>query len=199
MNYDMTVGEGLVLYDGPAVVNGYDVESVRLWFPLVSKDLRLRWKATDGVESLDQAEIAFEHPQLGACRAEGFVLDTVGFGTVDSIVIGNSTALVDYVNSGWVNLPILGPTRDRFDDYSTVIEAAGWKVGFSAIQPFNARERDARREGVPVYVSHQSVLSRVDGARFSADDALEALHAFQMSLSFALGRFVSPIAPSGYG
>lgn len=199
MNYDVTVGEALILYDGPAVVNGHDVENVKLCFPLVSTDLRLRWTATDGVESLDQAELAFEHPQLGFCHADGFVLDTVGFGTVDSRVIGDPTLLVEYVSLGWVNLPYLGSTHDRFDDYSTVIEAGGWRIGFSPILPFNERERDVRRLGIPVYVSHQSVVSRVDGRRFSADEAQDALCAFQLALSFALGRFVGPIAPSGYG
>lgn len=198
MDYDTKVGEGLHLYNGPAVVNGRDVEDVKLWFPLVSGDLRLRWNAADGVESLDQAELTFEHPQLGSCSADCFVLDTTGFGTVNSSVIGDSTALVGHVTSGWVNLPFLGPTGSRFDDYPTVIEAAGWQLGFSAIQPFNERERHVRCVGIPVYVSHRSILLRADGARFSAREALDVLHAFQLALSFALGRFVGPIAPGGH-
>lgn len=207
MNYDMTVGEGLILYDGPAVVNEHDVENVQLWFPLVSKDLRLRWTATDSVEHRDKAEITFEYPHLGVCHAEGFVLDNsvvfgtgsgTASGTIDSTVIGDPTALVEHVTSGWVNLPILGATRNRFDDYSTVIEAAGWKAGFSAIQPFSERQRHVRRVGIPVHISHRSGLARVDGAQFTANHALNALHAFQLALSFTLGRFVGPIAPGGY-
>lgn len=189
-------GERLTIYVGPARVNGRADDVLDLWLPLRSGDTQIRWSNTEGVEDLAETTIEFDHPELGSCSVHAAVYDTVGFGSVSSTVIGDPTALVASVELGWTILPWLGAHAGT-ENHPTVIEAAGWRLGMTPVEPFTDRKRVVRRAGIPVYVSHESQLARVDSEPFSPDDALDALHAFQMGLSFALGRFVAPVTPIG--
>lgn len=188
-------GQPLPIYVGPALVNGR-ADTLDLWLPLWFGDTRIRWSSTAGVEDLAEATIEFDHPEFGSCSVQGAVYDTAGFGSVSSTVIGDSTASVASVELGWTNLPWLG-AYTRIDEYPTVIEAAGWRLGISPVEPLIDRKRDVRCAGIPVYLSHESQLSRIDDGLFAPDEALDALHAFQLGLSFALGRFVAPVTPTG--
>ncbi|MEZ5219680.1 MAG: hypothetical protein R2715_24565 [Ilumatobacteraceae bacterium] len=190
------VGEPISVYSGPALVNG-SPDALNLWLPLWSGDTRIRWSAAAGVEDLAEARVEFDHPEFGTCVVEAFVYDTAGFGLVSSTVIGDSRALVASVELRWTNLPWLG-AHARTEDHLTVIEAAGWRLGITPVEPFSDRRREVRRSGMPVYLSHDSQLARSDGGLFSSDDARDALHAFQLGLSFALGRFVAPVTPTGH-
>ena len=187
--------ESLSIYSGPALVSG-SPDALDVWLPFWSGDTRIRWSSTAGVEDLAEATIEFEHSEFGTCSVQAAVYDTAGFGSVSSTVIGDSTALVASVELRWTNLPWLG-VHARTEDHPTVIEAAGWRLGIRPVEPFSDREREVRRAGIPVYLSHESQLARIDGGLFSPDDALDALHAFQLGLSFALGRFVAPVTPTG--
>jgi len=46
-------------------------------------------------------------------------------------------------------------------------------------------------------VTHVGELRRVDGSRFKASEAADALEAFKVALSFALARWIAPVAPVG--
>ncbi|RMH80579.1 MAG: hypothetical protein D6683_05085 [Actinomyces sp.] len=216
-NYEVAVGDELALYAGPARVNGRPV-TARVWFPLASTDLRLRWEATGGAD-LDlhitdqggvtqQAALEIDHPHIGSFRVDATVNEattsiagsastTTGFGTVDSEVLGDRAGSAQLVSCGWLNLPSLAATPSGSSEYPTVLSACGWNLALRPIEPFTERVREFRRRGHPVYVSHHGELTRADGHAFSAEDALETLHAFQLALSFVLGRFVAPLAPAG--
>lgn len=190
------LGKPLSIYSGPALVNG-SPDALDLWLPLWSGDTQIRWSITTGVEDLADATIEFDHPEFATCAVQAVVYDTAGFGSVSSTVIGDSTALVASVELQWTNLPLLGAHAST-EDHPTVIEAAGWRLGITPVEPFIDRKRDVRRAGLPIHLSHESQLARNDGGRFSPHDALDALQAFQLGLSFALGRFVAPVTPTGH-
>lgn len=96
-------GESLTIYSGPALVNDRP-DALDLWLPLWSGDTRIRWSSTEGVGDLAEATIEFDHPDFGTCSVQAADYDTVGFGSVSSTVIGDSTALVASVELRWTNL-----------------------------------------------------------------------------------------------
>lgn len=79
----------------------------------------------------------------------------------------------------------------------TVLAGAGWKVTLDS--PGNRREieEDLRDNGGHA-VTHTGRIEREDGSDFDADSLQDILHVLRYALSFACGRWTSPILPVAY-
>jgi hypothetical protein len=58
-------------------------------------------------------------------------------------------------------------------------------------------EREAMALRTPFFATHESALTRNDGALFTAEAGMDVLVGFQTAISFGLGRFVAPVLPQG--
>jgi hypothetical protein len=78
-----------------------------------------------------------------------------------------------------------------------VLNGGGWTVTLDAIEGCNERQTSLQRES-GYAITHAGRLARADGSTFTADEARDALGAIRYTLSFATGRWVSPVLPVGY-
>jgi hypothetical protein len=113
-------------------------------------------------------------------------------------VIGNATlgagdASCDHVVLHLTNLPWIFP----FGSGRMVLSGAGWEVVLEGRVDHSAVSEELKRS-LFFAVTHTGRLRRADGATFRASEAAKAIEAFQVALSFALGRWIAPVAPVGF-
>lgn len=77
------------------------------------------------------------------------------------------------------------------------LNGGGWTVTLDAIEGCNERQASLQREG-GYAITHTGRLARADGSIFTSGEAMDALGAIRYTLSFACGRWVSPVLPVGY-
>ncbi len=103
----------------------------------------------------------------------------------------------------WVNLPSIWPADVlSLDNRSWIgrwsVQASGWTHTLDSRADHTKVVSQATRDDAPYVVTHVAELTRTDGDAFTGSQAIDVLFAWQLALSFALGRFVAPALPVGF-
>jgi hypothetical protein len=195
-------GADIMLYDGPIAVG--DVEGTgRIWLQTTG-DLEHRW-SLDGDDhpalDLGDAKLAFTHPAFGPIEMPVNVSSSRGRGEILSTGLGAARRL-DEVVAHWVDVPAILPA-ERLEAPSGswagrwTATGGGWNLTPDARPDRPAVE--AASAGNPVHaVTHVALLRRDDGSSFTPAEAEDALQAWHVTLSFALGRWVPPMLAVGF-
>lgn len=77
-------------------------------------------------------------------------------------------------------------------------EAAGWSFRLDSRSDLAEVLRIAQDQEQGFVMTHVGEIRRSDGGPFEAADVTEAIFAWQLTLSFALGRWVAPAIPVGF-
>ena len=127
-------------------------------------------------------------------------------GWSNGTTIGRADAPVQRIIAHWFNLPNWHgpePLTSATDDGGRcwwsgrwVTEIGGWRITVD-VRPDHQRVW-TDLDKVDVYMmTHVMELRRIDGARFTPDDAEPLLEALHIGVSFALGRWAAPMLPVG--
>jgi len=191
----------VVLHDGNVAVRVGDevVEAPgKLWLS-VEDGLDVRW-SVDLRLPLGPVELLIDRPELGRSSVAGVVSNTGGTGYVPGAGVGDSSRLSRVVVH-WFNLPAILPAEPLEIPGGShagrwVCEAMGWKLIVDKRPDHTAAVEEARGTAIAVF-THVADLERVDGAKFTSQDAKRVLYGWQVALSFATGRWVAPALPVG--
>jgi hypothetical protein len=201
-------GEDIVLHRGDGVVDGA-VGRVELWVS-TGRIFGPRWRLEAGSRDvkLDSSILSIEHPHLGEVEVSIAVRGTrsgtegpIALGSVGSSHLGGAAQL-DRVIVHWMNLPMILPSSGlRVGDTSWSgrwdFEAAGWSFRLDSRSDLSEVLRIAHDQEQGFVMTHVGEIRRSDGEPFEAADVTEAIFAWQLTLSFALGRWVAPAIPVG--
>lgn len=202
-------GEDIVLHRGEGVVDGASGR-VQLWVS-TGRIFGPRWRLESGSRdvNLDSSTLSIEHPHLGevavSIAARGTKSGTEGpsaFGSIGSSGLGGADQL-ERVVVHWMNLPMILPSsRLTLGNTSWSgrwhFEAAGWSFKLDSRSDLNEVLRVALEQEQGYVMTHVGEIRRTDGESFEAADVKEAIFAWQVTLSFALGRWVAPAIPVGF-
>jgi hypothetical protein len=150
---------------------------------------------------LGDAEIVFNHPELGHVRLRTRVTSSRGLGEIIWSTLGAANSL-DEVVIHWMDLPSVLPADSLDDGVSTwsgrwSATGGGWALTLDSRPDYVAVA--AAAAGHPVHVvTHVASLRRQDGSTFTPAEAEDALEAWQSTFSFALGRWVPPTLAVGF-
>jgi hypothetical protein len=198
MDYSfVSPGEPIVIV-GPtdATVGGEACGPATVTLPLKS-DARVRWCCEAGCDS-DAESMHVTHPHLGVIDFPIFVESMHGFGSPNgSPIVGAGDAEVTAISALWLNLPAIFAWSDGGADHPVDLAVDGWRLTMDARPDFATAEREAKAFRTPFVATHESKLTRDDGAAFTAETGLDVLVGFQTAFSFGLGRFVAPVLPRG--
>jgi hypothetical protein len=198
------LGDAVTIYEGSLSINGCE-GSGRIDCRLMPRP-SLAWRFT-GSAKLPLGPVTMTLPFSGddvlvdgECNGN----DPDGAsGTIPGVDLGRRGAELDRVVVNWLNVPqlrspgsIYDPvSRRRFAGRWTAL-AGDWRLTLDARPDHRDLWRRARDAG-SIVTTHVMEIRRDDGATFAADDVEPVLDALQLGLSFALGRMVSPILPTG--
>lgn len=196
-------GQSITLYSGSAEVNAVALAEVGVELSM-QRGLNTRWWADGSGElfELGPAHLAFQHPALGTVEIPVDVLNSDGWGVCRGASIGSGEALRRVVVH-WINLPSILPADPlsigkRFWIGRWSVESSGWIHTLDSRPDHTHVVKKATRDDAPYVVTHVAELTRTDGETFTGSQAIEILFAWQLALSFALGRFVAPALPVGF-
>lgn len=187
-------GAPIELYSGEIAVGTADPLPGRVFVDLAG-DLQIRWSVAEPAAPFDfgDVELGLQLPDIGPTTVPAHVNDRWGAGVVRDTEVGSRRALCDRVIVHFTNLPGVfpwGPGRWQ-------VSGAGWELILEG-RPDHSRIFSELKNSMSSAVTHVGELRRASGRRFSATNAGKALEAFQVALSFALGRYVAPVAPVGF-
>lgn len=200
-------GQPILLYEGP--IGGFtstDVHgSVELsCVPRLSLDWSVETDASPEFGSRSQATLLLRHP-TGDMQLPVW-LRGVDDGWSNGAELGNNDAQLKRIVAHWFNVPRLrGPitltttTPDGAQCWWSgrwAFQVGGWKITLD-VRPDHQRVwRDLHKTHVYV-MTHIMEICRADNADFTSSEAESVLSALHMGISFALGRFASPMLPVG--
>ncbi|MFJ1543347.1 hypothetical protein ACIODS_32935 [Micromonospora chalcea] len=170
---------------------------------------RLRWTCTTHDEDRPtlpgEVDLSIErHGQPLNLKA---ICRTHGEGWINHCEFGDPGAELERLLVHWMNLPdILGnATLEERRDGQIHRWAGrwrgdidGWSIILDSRPDLSKLVRDAHVENVFV-LTHVMEVRRSDGELFSVKSAEDLLEQLRVGLSFALGRWVAPALPVGYG
>jgi hypothetical protein len=190
-------GESIDIVDSSnGVIDGEPCGPAAVTLPL-RLDTRVRWCCNGGCE-IDAESMQITHPYLGLIDFPIFVESTHGFGSCKgSPTVGTFDAEVAAISALWLNLPLILAWDDRRGDHAVDLAVSGWRLTMDARPDFTTAEREAKALHTPFLATHESVLTRHDGAPFTSEAGFDVLVGVQMAISFGLGRFVAPLLPRG--
>ncbi len=196
-------GQSIVLYGGTARVGRVSLAEVGVELAM-RRGLKIRWHTNRPDERLElgRADLGFDHPELGAVKIPVDVLNSDGWGVCPGGSMGNGECLRRVVVH-WVNLPSIWPADVlSLDNRSWIgrwsVQASGWTHTLDSRADHTKVVSQATRDDAPYVVTHVAELTRTDGDAFTGSQAIDVLFAWQLALSFALGRFVAPALPVGF-
>jgi hypothetical protein len=197
-------GAELALYRGSAALGGTDLGEVRVWLAM-RRSLRVKWRAASppaGLVELGRSELVIDHPQLGAVSVPVDVLSSDASGTVPGSGLGGPDG-IEYVRIQWVNLPSIHRSEAVEDERGSWlgrwrVESCGWHLTIDERRDLAEAKTLADELDEQYLVTHVGDLRRADGAPFDAATATDVLFAWQLAMSFALGRWVAPAVPVGF-
>ncbi len=190
-------GDSINIVDSSdAVIGGEPCGPAAVTLPLKS-NARVRWCCEGGCDK-DAESMQITHPHLGVIDFPIFVESTHGFGSPNgSPIVGTVDTEVAAIAALWLNLPFILAWNDRRGDHPVDLAVNGWRLTMDVRPDLTAAEREARALHTPFFATHESVLTRDDGAPFTAETGLDVLVSIQTAISFGLGRFVAPVLPRG--
>ncbi len=194
-------GADIALHDGPLALDDRP-GMARIWLG-TRGGLDHRWELQpdDGrTVPLGDYVLSFDHARLGPVTVAGRATSTAGRGTVLSSGLGSCSRLDEAVVH-WIALPALpgstglSTTNAAWSGRCT-LTGGGWDMTIDArIDHHSVAEAAA---GTPdLAVTHTGLLRRADRTPFTPEQAEDALYAWQIVLSFALGRWVAPTLAAG--
>jgi len=187
-------GAPIELYSGDISVGSADPLPGRIYVDLAG-DLQVRWHVAESTPpfELGDIDLGLQLPDSGPTIVPARIDSAVGAGRVLNVDFGNSTASCDRVVVHFTNLPWVFPWgTGRWQ-----VSGAGWNLVLEG-RPDHSNVFDQLRNSVFFAVTHVGELRRASGRSFTPAAAQKALEAFQVALSFALGRYVAPVAPVGF-
>jgi hypothetical protein len=187
-------GAPIELYSGEISVGAADPLPGRIIVDLAGH-LQLRWSVTGLATPLDfgDVELGLQLPDLGPTTVPAHVNDRWGAGVVMDTDVGSPNALCDRVTVHFTNLPAVFP----WGSGRWQVAGAGWELTLEG-RSDHSKIFTELRNSLSFGVTHVGELHRASGRSFSATNAGKTLEAFQVALSFALGRYVAPVAPVGF-
>jgi hypothetical protein len=203
-------GAPIELYSGPIAVDSVGPWDARIYADLAG-DLQVRWSATraEGWVDATDVDLTIEPPDASSntVRAHRYRTSSDGeyvrvSGEIMDANVGSADAMCDRVIIHFTNLPRTSPADYLVDDGHYwagrwACSGAGWRLILDVRQD-HSKVWDAMRESLVFVVTHVGELRRADGSSFRASEAAEAMTAFQTGFSFALARWVAPVAPVGF-
>jgi hypothetical protein len=196
-------GAPVPLFEGDLSLGGQSGRG-RIWLA-THGDVDHLWEfeAESGLPlDLEEAQLSFDHPELGQAVIPALVTSSAGRGTILATSLGDPRDELDEIIIHWINIPSIYPAKALGNDSHTWAgrwtgTGGGWSLTLDA-RPDHAAVT-ALAKGTPLYaVTHTGKVTRTDGSRFTAGEATDALHAWQVALSFALGRWVTPALAVGF-
>jgi hypothetical protein len=189
-------GRPVVLHRGAMSVSGVSGTGA-LWLQMTG-EAHYRWEFEGGERHptrLGDTVLRFAHPALGSVGVPVRVNSEDGRGSIGSASLGTADRLLRVV-APWINIPPLPAERAlRADDKEVPLawtgEGGGWSLALRAREDLDATVAEAKDTPFSA-MTHTGRLSRADGRPFTGEQALDALHAWQTALSFAVGRWVAP-------
>jgi hypothetical protein len=102
----------------------------------------------------------------------------------------------------FTNLPWILPADGLPDARSSwlgrrLFSGGGWDLTLDVRPDHDVVSRELRHS-VVFAITHVGELRRTDRSAFTGQQASDALYAYQVGLSFALGRWIAPVAPVGF-
>lgn len=198
-------GGSIKLYQGPiAVANATGAAREGEIHADLSGELRVRWSLSGPGSSVELGSTALqiEHPELGTVVLPAHADDSGGEGEIEHAELGDPGAPLDSVLVHFANLPWILPGTGLRTERANWTgrwtgSAAGWDLVLDVRSDHAAATR-AQRNTVASVITHTSQLRRSNRQPFTGRDAADALYAWQMAFSFALGRWAAPVAPVGF-
>jgi hypothetical protein len=128
----------------------------------------------------------------GSTTVPALLNRALGVGLIMNATRGDPDAECDHVVAHFTNLPMIYPAGSgRWRG-----TGAGWELILES-RSDHAEVLDELPGSVFFVVTHLGRLRRVDRSSFKASEAV-ALEARQVALSFALSRWIAPVAPVGF-
>jgi hypothetical protein len=203
-------GAPIELYSGPIAVDSIGSWEGRIFADLAG-DLQVRWSATraEGWVDATDVNLTIEPPDASpsTVRAHRYGTSFDGeyvraIGEIPNANVGSPDAICDRVIVHFTNLPRISPGEylvegEHYWAGRWTCSGAGWRLLLD-VRRDHANVWEAMRESLVFVVTHVGELRRADGSSFKASEAAEALAAFQTGFSFALARWVAPVAPVGF-
>jgi hypothetical protein len=203
-------GAPIELYSGPIVVDSIGPWEGRIFADLAG-ELQVRWSVTgtEGWVDATDVNLTVEPPDASpntvrarryrSSRDSEYVRAS---GEIMGANVGSPDAVCDRVIVHCTNLPRISPAEYLVDDGHYwagrwTCSGAGWRLVLDVRQD-HSKVWDALRESLVFVVTHVGELRRADGSSFRASEAADALTALQTGFSFALARWVAPVAPVGF-
>jgi hypothetical protein len=186
-------GAPIELYNGPIAVDSDDSLPGRIYADLAG-DLQVRWELIEPDKTFPPAdvELSLEMPDMGLTTIPARLNRGRGAGEIPDATLGSASAMCDRVIMHFTNLPAIFAAGRRWNT-----SAREWQL--------TLQERPDRSDVVSQFenelffvVTHVGELRRTDGREFEANAAAKVIEAWQVALSFALGRYVAPVAPVGF-
>jgi hypothetical protein len=150
---------------------------------------------------LGDVTLGSQRPGIGPATVPARLSNGRGAGEIMDANVGRPDAVCDHVIAHFTNLPMILPSellaigRDVWTGRWRG-SVAGWQLTLDMRSDHTEVMNELRRS-VYFGVTHVGELRKTDGTGFSPEEAAEALRAWQVVLSFAVGRWVAPVAPVG--
>jgi hypothetical protein len=188
------LGEPIELYSGPIAVDSGDRFSGRIYADLAG-DLQVRWQVSASARPFQPGyvNLKIDHPDFGSTTVPALLNRGRGVGLIMDATLGSTDAECDHVIAHFTNLPMIFPAGSGRWQRT----GAGWELTLEG-RSDHAEVLDELRGSQFFAVTHVGRLRRVDGSTFKASEAAEVLEAWQVALSFALSRWIAPVAPVGF-
>ena len=200
-------GHDLELYEGEAELDGEPVGRIRIWVPM-RRGLKVRWQiaepAPHGLElGLEETSLTIDHATLGKVELPVDVNHSDGWGTSPGASLGAIDG-IDRVVIHWVNVPLILPAEPLADSRGSWagrwrVESCGWRFTVDSRGDHAQVTKLAHELDEQFVVTHVGELRRADGSLFDAESTRHMLFGWQLGMSFALGRWVAPAVPVGFG
>ena len=181
------------LYSGSISVDSSDPLPGRIVADLAAI-FRLRWSVTGAIWPFQpgQVNLGIDPPDFGSTTVPALLNRALGVGLIMNATCGDPDAECDHVVAHFTNLPMIYPAGSgRWRGTGT-----GWELILES-RSDHAEVLDELPGSVFFVVTHLGRLRRVDRSSFKASEAV-ALEARQVALSFALSRWIAPVAPVGF-
>jgi hypothetical protein len=187
-------GAPIELYSGDISVGPADPLPGRVFVDLAG-DLQVRWSVAEPEWPFEKRDVDLELQlaDFGPSTVPARINDALGSGRILDTNIGSPGALCDRVITHFTNLPSIFP----WGSGRWQVSGAGWVLTLEG-RPHHVEVFRELRNSLVFGVTHVGELRQAAGHSFSATEANRALEAFQVAFSFALGRYVAPVAPVGF-